>query len=73
VPIPPEALTRLTTPFFNQGAPVVFVAYCCGKLFAGIAPAGRCKQCARAPKNFRAYSPLEAEALREPLEASISS
>lgn len=40
---------RLAKPFFDQGATEVFMATCCGRLYAGIEPPKSCRGCQRTP------------------------
>jgi len=44
-----EALRRLTAPFFAQGTRPLYVATCCGRLFAGEIEPVKCRVCGRKP------------------------
>jgi rubrerythrin len=44
-----EVLRRLARPFFEQGTPKVWVASCCGRLFAGEVAPVKCRVCGNRP------------------------
>jgi hypothetical protein len=46
---PKEVLVKLTEPFFKSGTSPVFVASCCGRLFAGAMAPKQCRKCGGFP------------------------
>jgi hypothetical protein len=44
-----EVLRRLVAPFFEQGSSPVYVAKCCGRLFAGTEAPKGCRVCELVP------------------------
>lgn len=46
-----EAVRRLAKPFFDAGEDKVYVARCCGRIFVGKIPAGKCQACGSTPQN----------------------
>lgn len=52
----PEHIRRLAEPFFEQGEPVVFIARCCGWVYAGTQPVAECKKCRKAPTSYECTS-----------------
>jgi hypothetical protein len=62
-----EAIARLAVPFFQQGAPRVFIAVCCSKLFVGIEPPVRCKTCKQVPKAHEVATVHDAVGLADTL------
>jgi hypothetical protein len=41
----------LAKPFFKKGVERVFGATCCGKVYVGPTPAGKCKTCSKPADN----------------------
>jgi len=46
---PQEACKRLAEPFFLYGCAIVYMATCCGRLFAGTTAPVKCRRCDRSP------------------------
>jgi len=46
---PQDVCNRLAEPFFLEGAQLVYMATCCGRLFAGTTNPKKCRKCDRSP------------------------
>lgn len=66
---PKEVLERLTKPFFDQGTSPVFVASCCGRLYAGIAAPTKCRHCGGSPASVAFSSMAELDPYKIPTGA----
>ena len=68
---PQEVLKRLVTPLFNQGSSSVFVARCCGRLFAGIEAPKGCRVCEMVPAYVRFDSLEEVDIAAVPAQTPM--
>lgn len=42
-----DAISKLAKPFFDEGAPKLYAATCCGRVFVGTGPVQGCRVCKR--------------------------
>lgn len=66
LPVPAEAIRRLASPFFEQGAAEVYVVYCCMYLYVGTKQPELCGSCKKPVTSHPTRSVEEAVALGVP-------
>jgi hypothetical protein len=64
---PKDVVERLAKPFFDEGAKGVFIAACCGRLFAGVDKPKKCRVCGREPISsfFTALADIDLEKVKD--------